>query len=222
MRKVDLVHKKLFNLERTLAVPLFERTAFGWEVLPLLKDFIREMGPKLGKDYEQITENVWVGKGCLIDPRAALIGPAIIGHDCELRPGCYIRENVIAGNNCILGNATEVKNSILFDGVQAAHFKYLGDSVVGYMVHLGAGAILSNLKYTKTEIVLHPEEGPVQTGLKKFGGLLGDFVDVGCQTVLNPGTIVGRNTVVYPMVNLRGLIPQDKIVKGAVDWDQLR
>jgi NDP-sugar pyrophosphorylase family protein len=222
VRKTDFVHTRLFNLERTIAAGLFDRTAFGWEVLPLLKEFILEQGPKLGKDFEQVSENVWVGKGTKIDPLAALRGPAIVGHDCELRPGCYLREYVIAGNNCVLGNSTEIKNSILFDGVQAAHFNYIGDSVLGYMVHLGAGVVLSNLKYTKTEIILHPEEGSTSTGLKKFGALVGDFVDIGSQAVLNPGTIVGRNSVIYPLVNLRGLVPQDKIVKGPHEWDHLR
>lgn len=166
-------------------------------------------------DFEQIAAGVWVGKGTEIDESVRIKGPAIIGYDCAIRHTAYIRENVIIGNGAVVGNSTELKNALLFDKVQVPHFNYVGDSILGYKAHLGAGVILSNLKSAKDNILVSVESGEnLDTGLKKFGALVGDFTEIGCNAVLNPGTIIGRDSVIYPVTMVRGVIPERHILKN--------
>ena len=205
----------LFDLSHTLARPLFDRVSRPWEVLALLGEFILDLGPRLGADYEQIVEGVWVGKGTIVDPLAAPRGPAIVGRDCGLRPGAYLRAGVLAGDGCVLGNSSEFKNCLLFDGCQVPHYSYVGDSILGWRVHLGAGATCSNFKAGGGEISVEWDGVRTATGLVKLGVLAGDGADVGSQAVLNPGTILGRDSVVYPLVSVRGTVPERTIVKAA-------
>ncbi len=210
-----LYAKNLFNQEHSIAPGIFDGLYYAWEVLPRIKDFIKELARHLPGDFERIAENVWVGKGTEIDDWARIKGPAIIGHDCAIRHGAYIRENVIIGNGVVVGNSTELKNALLFDKVEAPHFNYVGDSVLGYKAHLGAGVILSNLKSAKDSIRIPVGDGEsLDTGLKKFGALIGDFAEIGCNAVLNPGTIIGRESVVYPLTMVRGLISERHILKN--------
>jgi NDP-sugar pyrophosphorylase family protein len=183
--------------------------------LPRIKDFIKELAMHLPEDFEQITAGVWVGKGTEIDDSVKINGPAIIGYDCDIRHSAFIRGNVIIGNGAVVGNSTELKNALLFDKVQVPHFNYVGDSILGYKAHLGAGVILSNLKSAKDNIIVSVESGEkLDTGLKKFGALVGDFTEVGCNAVLNPGTIIGRESVIYPVTMVRGIIPERHILKN--------
>lgn len=212
----SLIHaKNLFNQKHSIAPGVFDGIGYVWEVLPRIKDFIKELAEHLPEDFERVAENVWVGKGTEIDGSARIKGPAIIGRDCSIRHAAYVRENVIIGNGTVIGNSTELKNALLFDGVQAPHFNYVGDSVLGYKVHLGAGVILSNLKSAKDNIEIAVGNGEIlNTGLKKFGALIGDFVEIGCNAVLNPGTIIGKESVVYPLTMVRGIIPERHILKN--------
>lgn len=183
--------------------------------MPKIKDFIKELTKRLPKDFEQIAADVWVGKGTEIDDSVRIKGPAIIGYDCAIRHTAYIRENVIIGNGAVVGNSTELKNALLFDKVEVPHFNYVGDSILGYKAHLGAGVILSNLKSAKDNIVVSFGSGEtLNTGLKKFGALVGDFAEIGCNAVLNPGTIIGRESVVYPLTMVRGIVPEKHILKN--------
>ncbi len=205
----------MFNQEHTIAPHIFKGLDYAWEVLPRIKDFIKEIAKELPSDFEQIAESVWVGKGTEIDDSVRIKGPAIIGCDCAIRHTAYIRENVIVGNGVIIGNSTELKNALLFDKVEVPHFNYVGDSVLGYKAHLGAGVILSNLKSAKDNIVISIGSGEVlDTGLKKFGALIGDFAEIGCNAVLNPGTIIGKESIVYPLTMVRGIIPEKHILKN--------
>jgi len=205
----------LFDLSHTRARPLFDQMTRPWEVLPLLGEFLLELGPRLGPDYEQILPGVWVGKTTVVHPSAVLQGPVVIGQDCEVRPGAFVRPGVLAGDGCVLGHASEFKNCVLFDGVQAPHFNYVGDSVLGWRVHLGAGVIASNFKAGGGEVAVFWEGERVFTSLTKLGVLAGDEADVGSQAVLNPGVILGRGSVVYPLVSVRGTVPALTIVKTA-------
>ena len=207
--------RDLFDVWHTRARPLFDQVTRPWQILPLLLDFILENGPRLGPDFDQVVPGVWVGKGTELDPLAALRGPAIIGRGCEVRPGAFLRAGVLAGDGCVLGNSSEFKNCILFDGVQAPHFNYIGDSILGYQVHFGAGAVASNFKAGGGEISVEWEGERVGSMLHKLGVLAGDGADVGSQSVLNPGVILGRNSVVYPLVSVRGSVPASTIVKTA-------
>lgn len=207
--------KQLFNLEHTSTGQIFNKAQYAWDVLPKIKEFITELAEHLPGDFERIAENVWVGKGTEIDDSVRIKGPAIIGYDCRIRHTAYIRENVIIGNSAVIGNSTEVKNAILFDKVEAPHFNYVGDSILGYKAHLGAGVILSNLKSAKDNIRVSVGTGEnLDTGLKKFGALIGDFAEIGCNAVLNPGTIIGRDSMIYPLTMVRGIIPEKHILKN--------
>jgi len=206
---------RLFDLGATLARPLGERVRFPWQILDLLEAFILDLGPRLGPDYEQIVPGVWVGKGTSIDPLAALRGPAIVGRDGEIRPGAFLRAGVLTGDGCVLGNSSEFKNCLLLDGCQVPHFNYVGDSILGRGVHFGAGAIASNYKAGGGEVSVVWEGRRIPTGRTKLGVLAGDGVDVGSQAVLNPGTILGRGAIVYPLVSVRGQVPESTIVKTA-------
>lgn len=204
----------LYNLEETIAGKLFEGAEYPWELLPKISSFILELGKSLPKDrYEQIQENVWAAKSAKIAPSACINGPAIIDEEAEIRHCAFIRGNAIVGKSAVVGNSTELKNVILFNKVQVPHYNYVGDSILGFKSHMGAGSITSNVKSDKTLVVVKDGEEEIETGLKKFGAMLGDNVEVGCNSVLNPGTVIGRNTNIYPTSMVRGCIPAGSIYK---------
>ena len=204
----------LYNLEETIAKDIFEGVTYPWEVLPKISTFIVELGKTLPKDeYELVWENVWIAKSAKVAPTAFINGPAIIGKDAEVRHCAYIRGNAIVGEGAVVGNSTELKNVILFNKVQVPHYNYVGDSILGYKAHMGAGSITSNVKSDKTLTSVKTPEGPIETGLKKFGAMLGDEVEVGCGSVLNPGTVVGKNTNIYPLSMVREFVPANSIYK---------
>ena len=207
---------ELYDLSHTLAAPLLSKYEFPWEALPHIKEFVIELGKTLSPDeYNNPCENVWIAKSAKIAPSATVSAPCIIGKDTELRTGAFIRGSVIVGDGCVVGNSCELKNAILFDCVQVPHFNYIGDSILGYRSHTGAGAITSNVKSDKTLVTVKGEDGEaIPTGLKKFGAMLGDFVEVGCNSVLNPGTVIGRNTNIYPLSSVRGTVPPNSIFKS--------
>lgn len=208
---------ELFTLKEIDAQEIFEGVQHPWEVLTRINSFILEYAKTLPDDFEKIGECVWVGKGTSIEKSALIKGPAIIGYNCDIRHAAYIRGNVIIGNDVIVGNSTEVKNSILFNKVQIPHFNYVSDSVLGYKAHLGAGAITSNLKSNDTLVTVKYGNDRIETGLRKFGALLGDFAEVGCNAVLNPGTILGKSSIVYPLTSVRGYVPEQSILKNTGD-----
>ena len=211
----QLTVAKLFDLSQTQAETLLNRFQYPWEALPHIKEFILALGPSLPKDeYEEIKENVWAAKSAVIFPTAYLNGPVIIGKNTEVRHGAFIRGSALVGDSAVVGNSTELKNVILFDGVQTPHYNYVGDSILGYKSHMGAGSITSNVKSDKTLVVIHDQMAPVETGRKKVGAFLGDHVEVGCNSVLNPGTVIGRNSSVYPVSCVRGVIPANSICKS--------
>ena len=184
-----------------------------WEALEGIDRFIEELGRTLGGGYKEISPKVWAHKSAKIAPTAYIGAPAVIGENSEVRHCAFIRGSALVGENCVVGNSTELKNVILFDGVQVPHFNYVGDSILGYKAHMGAGSIISNIKADKTLVVVHGDSD-MPTGLKKAGAFLGDFAEVGCNSVLNPGTVVGRRSSVYPLSSVRGVIPADSIYKG--------
>ena len=204
----------MYDLEQTIAAELFEGLTYPWEALPLISDFIKKLGPTLDPSiYENRGENIWIAKSVKVYDTATLTGPLIIDEDSEVRPGAFIRGNVIVGKNCVVGNSTELKNVVLFNTVQVPHYNYVGDSVLGYKSHMGAGSITSNVKSDKTLVVVKDSKEEIETGLKKFGAMLGNFVEVGCNTVLNPGTVVCPKTNIYPVSCVRGVVPGDSIYK---------
>ena len=210
--------KDLFDLDKTIAKKLFEGKTYPWEVLDEIKSFILELGPTLDpEEYEQRQEGVWVAKDATVFPSAWLGAPCIIDHGAEIRHCAFIRGSAIVGKNAVVGNSCELKNVVLFDNVQTPHYNYVGDGVVGYKAPMGAGSITSIGKSDKSHVVVKNPEGPIDTGRKKFGAMLGDFVEVGCNSVLNPGTVVGRNTNIYPTSCVRGVIPANSIYKDKVD-----
>ena len=204
----------LYNLEETIAGKLFVRAAYPWEELPKISAFIVELGNQLSsEEYEKRGENVWVAKSAKVAPTAYINGPAIIGKESEIRHCAFIRGNAIVGEGAVVGNSTELKNVVLFNKVQVPHYNYVGDSILGYRAHMGAGSITSNVKSDKTLVVVKDGEDKIPTGLKKFGAMLGDCVEVGCNSVLNPGTVVGRNAQIYPTSCVRGVIRANSIYK---------
>lgn len=205
---------ELLNIKETDARAIFEGVKYPWEALAKIKDFILEYAKNLPDDFERIDEFVWVGKGTTIDKSVLIKGPAIIGYNCEIRQCAYIRENVIIGNDVVVGNSSEVKNSILFNKVQVPHYNYVGDSILGYKSHLGAGAITSNLKSNGTLVTVKYGTEKIETGLRKFGAILGDLAEVGCNSVLNPGTLIGKDSIVYPLSSVRGYVPNNSILKN--------
>ena len=207
--------RELYDLSHSLAAPLLSECEYPWEALPRIKSFIIELGVTLSpEEYDHPADDVWIAKSATVAKTATVNGPVIIGKNTELRTGAFIRGSVIVGDGCVVGNSCELKNAILFDSVQVPHFNYVGDSILGYRSHTGAGAITSNVKSDKTLVCVKTDGGAVQTGLKKFGAMLGDFVEVGCNSVLNPGTVVGRNTNIYPLSSVRGTIPPNSIFKS--------
>ena len=204
--------KELYDLDHTIAKDYLEGFAYPWEALKGIKELILQLGPALGEDYEEVSPTVWVHKTATVFPSAYLGAPCIIGPETEVRHCAFIRGSALVGAGCVVGNSTELKNVILFDKVQVPHYNYVGDSILGYKAHMGAGSITSNVKSDKSLVVIHgPEEIP--TGIKKVGAMLGDNVEVGCNSVLNPGTVIGRNSNVYPTSCVRGTVPADSIYK---------
>ena len=209
--------KNLYNLEETIAKELLESVTYPWEALPKIEEFILKIGEKLDKEkYEKKGENIWIAKSAKIAPTAYINGPAIIGENAEIRHCAFIRGSALVGEDCVVGNSCELKNVILFDHVQTPHYNYVGDSILGYYAHTGAGAITSNVKSDKNLVVVHDRihHEEMETGLKKFGAMLGDHVEVGCNSVLNPGTVIGRNSRVYPTSCVRGVVPENSIWKN--------
>ncbi len=205
---------ELLDLTKTIAAPLFEGKTYPWEVLADISDFIVKLGSELPEEeYEKRGENVWIAKDAKVFPSAYIGGPCIIDHGAEIRHCAFIRGSAIVGKNAVVGNSTELKNSVLFDNVQTPHYNYVGDSVLGYKAHMGAGSITSNVKSDKTLVVIKSAEESIETGRKKVGAILGDFVEIGCNSVLNPGTVLGRNASVYPTSCVRGVVPENSIYK---------
>ena len=205
---------ELYDLSHTQAKELLESCEYPWLALPKIKEYVKELINSLSsEEYDAPAEDIRISKSAKISPNATICGPAIIGAGTEVRPGAYIRGSVIVGENCVVGNSCELKNAILFDNVQVPHFNYIGDSILGYRSHTGAGAITSNVKSDKTLVKVRTEGEPIETGLKKFGAMIGDYVEVGCNSVLNPGTVIGRNTNIYPLSSVRGTIPPNSIFK---------
>ncbi|MBQ8588486.1 MAG: UDP-N-acetylglucosamine pyrophosphorylase [Clostridia bacterium] len=207
--------KELFDLQYTKAAPILEGKEYPWEALKDIKSFIIELGKNLDKEkYDEVKENVWIAKSATVFDSAYIAGPCIIDEDTEVRHCAFIRGSVIVGKNCVVGNSTEVKNSIIFDNVQIPHYNYVGDSVLGYKSHLGAGAVTSNVKSDKTLVTVKTKDGRVETGLKKFGAMVGDYTEVGCHSVLCPGTVLGKNCTVYPTSMVRGCVEANSIFKS--------
>ena len=205
----------LYDLNETIAAELFEGKTYPWEVLPLIKEFIVRLGNTLDPgEYDRVGDDIWVAKSASIAPTAAINGPCIIGKDAEIRQCAFIRGSAIVGEGAVVGNSTELKNVILFNKVQVPHYNYVGDSILGYKAHMGAGSITSNVKSDKKLVVIHGEDYQIETGLKKVGAMLGDCVEVGCNSVLNPGTVVGRGTNIYPLSSVRGVVPENSIFKN--------
>ncbi|MBR1584259.1 MAG: UDP-N-acetylglucosamine pyrophosphorylase [Clostridia bacterium] len=209
---------ELFDFTHTLAAPLLRETEYPWEALDGIKDFILALGPTLPREeYDEIAPQVWVAKDATVYPTAALGAPCIIGHKTEVRHCAFIRGSALVGDGAVVGNSVEIKNAILFDGVQVPHFNYVGDSIMGYKSHMGAGSVTSNVKSDKTPVVVKNGDEQIPTGRKKFGAMVGDQVEVGCNSVLNPGTVIGPRASVYPLSCVRGFVPADHIYKSKTD-----
>ncbi len=211
---------ELYDLSHTIAAELFAGKTYPWEVLPKIGDFIRTLGPQLDPQrFEERGKDVWVAVSASVMPSASLTGPLIIDEEAEIRQCAFIRGNAIVGKGAVVGNSTELKNVVIFDGVQVPHYNYVGDSILGFKAHMGAGSITSNVKSDKTLVVVRDRTSGerIETGLKKFGAMLGDHVEVGCNSVLNPGTVIGRETNIYPLSSVRGVVPPRAIYKDRDD-----
>lgn len=214
----------LLDLTHTAAAPLLGGAEYPWQALPEIGGFILELGEALSKDeYEQVEEHVWLHRTVKRFPNNFIAGPCIIGPETEVRPGAFIRGNALVGAGCVVGNSTELKNVIIFDSVQVPHYNYVGDSILGYKSHMGAGAVTSNVKQDKSLVAIAlPDGSRIETELKKFGAILGDHVEVGCNSVLNPGTVVGRGSRVYPLSMVRGAVPENSIYKRAGEIAEIK
>ncbi len=207
--------KNLYNLDETIAKDIFKDATYPWEVLSKIEEFIIKLGKTLDPtEYEEKGENIWIAKSAKVAPTAYIAGPAIIGKNAEIRHCAFIRGKAIVGEGTVVGNSTELKNVILFNKVQVPHYNYVGDSILGYKSHMGAGSITSNVKSDKKLVIVKNGNEQIETGLKKFGAMLGDEVEVGCGSVLNPGTVVGKHTNIYPLSSVRGVIPEHSIYKN--------
>ena len=210
----ELEVKELYTLSETLAAPLLASVTYPWEALPKIGAFILELGATMSEEeYEKRGENIWIARSAKVAPTASITGPCIIGKDTEVRHCAFIRGNALVGDGAVVGNSTELKNVILFNKVQVPHYNYVGDSILGYKSHMGAGSITSNVKSDKLLVKVHTPEGDIETGIKKFGAMIGDEVEVGCGSVLNPGTVIGKNTNIYPLSSVRGVVPANSIYK---------
>ena len=206
--------KNLYQLEETIAAELFEGVVYPWELLPEISSFILELGKRLPADkFTQVKENIWVANSAKVAPSACLNGPLIVDGEPEIRHCAFVRGNAIVGKGAVVGNSTELKNVILFNKVQVPHYNYVGDSILGFKAHMGAGSITSNVKSDKTLVAVKNGDMEIETGLKKFGAMIGDYVEVGCNSVLNPGTVIGRNSNIYPVSMVRGYVPAGSIYK---------
>ena len=206
----------LFDLEKTLAAEFLSAYEYPWEALPHIKEFILTLGKTLSTEaYNQLSETVWISKDAHIAPTASIEGPAVIGPRTQIRHCAFLRGSVLIGADCVVGNSTEMKNAIIFDSVQIPHFNYVGDSILGYKSHMGAGAVTSNVKSDRTFVTVRADGEQIVSNMKKFGAMVGDHVEIGCNTVLNPGTIIGRHTNIYPCSCVRGVIPADSIYKSS-------
>ena len=210
--------KELYDLTETAAKPLLESVTYPWEALPKIKDFIIELGNSLDpEEYEKRGENIWIHKSATVFDSAYIAGPCIIGKDTEVRQCAFIRGSALVGDNCVVGNSTELKNVIIFNNVQVPHYNYVGDSILGFHSHMGAGSITSNVKSDKTLVHVKGADFDIATGMKKFGAMLGDYVEVGCNSVLNPGTVIGSHSNIYPLSRVRGYVPSNSIYKDQND-----
>lgn len=210
--------KELYDLTETAAKPLLESVTYPWEALPKIKDFIIELGNNLDpEEYEKHGENIWIHKSATVFDSAYIAGPCIIGKDTEVRQCAFIRGSALVGDNCVVGNSTELKNVIIFNNVQVPHYNYVGDSILGFHSHMGAGSITSNVKSDKTLVHVKGADFDIATGMKKFGAMLGDYVEVGCNSVLNPGTVIGSHSNIYPLSRVRGYVPSNSIYKDRND-----
>lgn len=219
----ELLIQNLYDMDQTMAAELLRENTYPWEVLPKIGSFILKLGEQLSlEEYEKVGENVWIARSAKVAPTAFIGGPAIIGGSAEIRHCAFIRGNAIVGEGAVVGNSTELKNVILFNKVQVPHYNYVGDSILGYKAHMGAGSITSNVKSDKTLVTIRCGEEKIETGLKKMGAMLGDNVEVGCNSVLNPGTIIGRGSHVYPISMVRGFVPSGSIYKKQGEITQLR
>ncbi len=206
---------EIFDISKTLAKPLLEKCEIPWQALGSIKEFILALGPTLDKEvYREVKPQVWIAKTAKVSPTAEINPPTVIGEDCEIRHCAFIRGAALIGNGAVVGNSTEIKNSIIFDSVQIPHYNYVGDSILGFRSHLGAGAVTSNVKSDKTNVTVMCGEEKIETGLRKFGAILGDGVEVGCNSVLCPGTVIGKNSTIYPLSRVRGFVPENSIFKS--------
>ncbi len=214
MKQEEMKISELYDLTQTMAAELMEAYTYPWEVLAHIGDFVKKLGASLSPDeYEKRGEDVWIHKTAKVAPTAIITGPAIIGAGAELRHCAFLRGKIIVGEGAVVGNSTELKNVILFNKVQVPHYNYVGDSILGYKAHMGAGSITSNVKSDKCLVKVHSEDGDIETGLKKFGAMIGDHVEVGCGSVLNPGTVIGRESNIYPLSSVRGCVNAHSIYK---------
>ena len=212
MSKITI--QDLYDLNETIGAELFEGLTYPWEALPKIGEFIKKLGSTLSEEeYEKVGDDVWIARSAHVFPSAYIHGPAIIGKGAEVRHCAFIRGNAIVGEGAVVGNSTELKNVVLFNKVQVPHYNYVGDSILGHRAHMGAGSITSNVKSDKKLVKVHAPEGDLETGIKKFGAMIGDGVEVGCGSVLNPGTVVGRETNIYPLSSVRGVVPEHSIYK---------
>ena len=211
----DFTISNMLDLNETIAAELFEGKTYPWEVLPEIGDFIIKLGKTLdSSEYEEKGENVWIARSATVAPTASITGPAIIGRDAEVRHCAFIRGKAIVGEGAVVGNSTELKNAVLFNKVQVPHYNYVGDSILGYKSHMGAGSITSNVKSDKKLVEVHLDDTKIETHMKKIGAILGDYVEVGCGSILNPGTIVGRHSNIYPLSSVRGYVAGHSIYKN--------
>ncbi len=223
MEQTDFCTTLLLDLHHTAAAALLEGYRYPWQALGEIGAFIKALGQNLpAGDYAHPEEFVWIHRTARLFPNHYIAGPCIIGPETQVRPGAFIRGNALVGEGCVVGNSTELKNVILFDGVQVPHYNYVGDSILGHKAHMGAGAVTSNVKQDKSPVTLAFGENRVDTGLKKFGAILGDFAEIGCNAVLNPGTVIGRGSRVYPLAMVRGVVPAGHICKRAGEMVALR
>ena len=211
----DFTIANMLDMTQTIAGELFQGKTYPWEVLPEIGDFIVKLGKTLDpEEYDYLEGDIWIAKSTKVAPTACINGPAIIGKNTEVRHCAFIRGKALVGEGCVVGNSTELKNVVLFNNVQVPHYNYVGDAVLGYKSHMGAGSITSNVKSDKTLVVVKDHDEKIETGLKKFGAMLGDYVEVGCNSVLNPGTVIGSHTNVYPLSSVRGVVPANSIYKN--------